>query len=251
MNSIVLIALIYVCNCQPSTRPYTTDCGKRTTPWVLGQVGYVVCNEGNCGTAQISALSVQVYNNIACNSATSWSSIAGITGIDATGSGVSQFPFLQRSARDSLVACVNAKRATVGANMVINSAIRVSSQQHLLYQWGGRNKCVGLVAVPGTSNHEAGLSIDVNNYQAWSASLQQYSFVPIGSSDPVHFDYTGPPNIDPATAKSNDIKSFQALWNLNNPTDTIPVTGVYNAATGLRFDKSPVAGFANTNCAPF
>lgn len=135
--------------------------------------------------------------------------------------------------------------------MVINSAVRVSSQQHLLYQWGNRNKCVSLAAVPGTSNHEAGLSVDVNNYQEWSSSLQLYGFVPIGSNDPVHFDYTGTPNIDPDTAKTNDIKSFQALWNLNNPSDTIPVTGVYDEATGLRFDKSPAAGFSNTNCAVF
>ena len=252
MKAIIVLSLIYIINCQkPSPPVYVTDCSRKTTPWVSGQVGYVVCNEGTCETAQIGALSRQVYNNIACNSATSWGSVAGVVGIDATGSGISQFPFLQKGARDSLVACVNAKRATVGADLVINSAVRVSSQQHLLYQWGNRNKCVGLVAVPGTSNHEAGLSVDINNYQAWSTSLQAYSFAPIGSSDPVHFDYTGPPNINPATAKSNDVKSFQALWNLNNPTDTISVTGVYDAATALRFDKSPVAGFTNTNCAPF
>jgi hypothetical protein len=248
---VILLVTITLVISQPVRPAYVTDCSRKTTPWVVGQVGYVVCNQGTCETSQIGQLSRQVYNNIACNSATSWSSIAGVAGIDTTGSGISQFPFLQKGARDSLVACVNANRASVGADMVINSAIRVSSQQHLLYQWGNRNKCVGLVAVPGTSNHEAGLSVDVNNYQAWSAFLQAYSFAPIGSSDPVHFDYTGPPNINPATAKSNDIKSFQALWNLNNPTNKISVTGVYDAATGLRFDMSPVAGFTNTNCAPF
>lgn len=248
---LVVIVLLYVTsNSQPVRQAYVTDCARKTTPFVQGQVGYVVCNEGTCETAQIATLSRQIYNNTACNSASSWANIS-ITGIDITGSGVAQFPFLQKAARDALVNCVTAKRATVGADMVINSAVRVSSQQHLLYQWGNRNKCVGLVAVPGTSNHEAGLSVDVNNYQAWSASLQLYNFVPIGSSDPVHFDYTGTPNINPGTAKTNDVKSFQALWNLNNPTDAIPVTGVYDAATGLRFDRSPASGFTNTNCAPF
>jgi len=236
---------------QPVKPSYVTDCSRKTIPWGNGQVGYVVCNQGTCETSQIALLSRQVYNNIACNSANSWSTIAGIPGVDTSGSGVNQFPYLQKYAADSLAACAAAKRGIVGANMIINSAIRVSSQQHLLYQWGNRNKCVGLVAVPGTSNHEAGLSIDVNNYQAWSASLQAYNFVPIGSSDPVHFDYSGTPNVNPSTAKTNDIKSFQALWNLNNPNDVIPVTGVYDSATGLRFDMSPVNGFANTNCAPF
>lgn len=240
-----------VASYQQKTSYYKTDCGRRTSPWVIGQVGYVVCNEGNCQTAQISALSRQIYNNTACNAANAWADFSGVAGIDTSGSGVSQFPFIQKVARDALVACVAARRTTVGADIVINSAVRVSTQQHLLYQWGNRNKCVGLVALPGTSNHQAGLAIDVNNYQAWSASLQAYNFIPIGSNDPVHFDYSGTPNIDPNIARTNDIKSFQALWNLNNPNDTIPVTGVYDFATGLRFDKSPIAGFTNTNCALF
>jgi len=250
---LILALLLVLVNCQKPVPPaYVTSCPRRPPfPFVQGQVGYVVCNEGTCGTSQIYSLSIQIYNNIQCNAANSWASITGIAGLDVTGSGVSQFPYLQKNPRDALAACVAANRAQVGQDMVINSAIRVSSQQHLLYQWGNRNKCVGLVAVPGTSNHEAGLSIDVNNYQAWSASLQAYNFAPIGSSDPVHFDFTGTANINPSTAKTNDIKSFQALWNLNNPSDTIPITGVYDAATGLRFDRSPVAGFTNTNCAPF
>lgn len=158
---------------------------------------------------------------------------------------------MQRSAADALDACARDRRSSVGQDMVINSALRVSPQQHLLYQWGNRNKCVSLAARPGTSNHETGIAIDVSNYQVWSSALQAYNFVPIGSNDPVHFDYSGMPNIDPDTAKRNDIKSFQALWNLNNPSDTIPVTGVYDAETGLRFDKSPADGFPNTNCALF
>lgn len=248
------LALFVVCVlAQPAKAQYKTDCRKSTTPWkTVGTVGYVVCNPGTCETAQVGTLSRQIYNNTVCNAPAAWASIAGVAGIDATGSGVSQFPFMQKTARDALVACVTANRAAVGADLVANSALRVSSQQHLLYQWyrNNVNRCVGIAAVPGNSNHQTGIAIDVNNYQAWLQSLQSYSFAQL-PGDVVHFDYTGTLNVDPNVAKKNDIKSFQALWNLNNPTDTIPVDGVYTDATALRFDRSPVNGFPNTACAPF
>lgn len=92
---------------RPSTT-YVTDCSRKTSPWVQGQVGYVVCNQGSCGTIQIGTLSQQIYNNTACNSANSWSSMTGVAGMDTSGSGISQFPYLQKAARDALVLCVNA-----------------------------------------------------------------------------------------------------------------------------------------------
>lgn len=236
----------------PTSAGYKTDCRKTTTPWKTpGTVGYVVCNPGNCATAQIGTLSRQVYNNTACNAPTLWASIAGVPGLDVSATGVSQFPFMQKNARDALVGCVTANRAAVGADMIVTSALRVSPQQHLLYQWyQTKSTCVGIAAVPGQSNHQTGIAVDVSNYQQWLSSLQSYNFAQL-PGDAIHFDFTGTLNIDPSVAKTNDIRSFQALWNLNNPNDRITVNGVYDAATAFRFDKSPSAGFANTQCAPF
>jgi N-acetylmuramoyl-L-alanine amidase len=62
--------------------------------------------------------------------------------------------------------------------ITLNSALRSSAQQYLLYKWKANGQCsqTNPVATPGTSNHEAGKAIDVDATTYWRSTLAAYSF---------------------------------------------------------------------------
>jgi hypothetical protein len=78
----------------------------------------------------------------------------------------------------------------------------------MLYRWYQMGKCgIPLAGKPGkfelrrqivrsnqhfvvgSSNHNGGLSIDIDNAAAWRSTLESNGWKYFGSSDPVHFDY--------------------------------------------------------------
>jgi hypothetical protein len=59
------------------------------------------------------------------------------------------------------------------------------------------------------------------------------------------------PDVTPAHMQSQSIKTFQALYNQNNPAHPIPVTGEYDAATGMALDSVPTTGFSEIQCLLF
>lgn len=123
----------------------------------------------------------------------------------------------------------------------VNSAFR-----NLLEQWWlhtARSPACGAVATPGSSNHESGSAIDVQNYGSARGALEARSCNwPNISADPWHFDCVAAPR--------TTVLVFQRLWNLNNPGDRIAEDNSWGPMTEARLRASPIRGFANDGCAP-
>ncbi|HRG94959.1 MAG TPA: M15 family metallopeptidase [Polyangiaceae bacterium] len=188
----------------------------------------------SCTTASVRGLGVQLVGQIQCLRP---NTMARIDAVPNTTLGGAVFPYLQSPAADAL----RKVAASRGVPLVINSALRTLPQQYLLYRWYRTGRCgIGLAASPGTSNHESGVAVDVNDNAAWRTPFQNNGWRWLGSSDPVHYDYTaGGVNI-----RGLSVKAFQVLWNRNNPTDRIDEDGVYGPATETRLARSPIGGFA-------
>ncbi len=189
-----------------------------------------------CSTGSIRGLGQQLIDEVQCERPGTFSRIDDIPNVilgDAT------FPWLQTAAADAL-RIVASKR---DAAMTINSAYRTVAQQLMLYRWyrnGGR--CgIALAALPGNSNHESALAVDVDEHSAWRSTFQTNDFAWLGRGDPVHFDYAG--DGDTVDLRDFSVAAFQKLWNRNNPEDVIDEDGVYGPATETRILKAPAAGF--------
>jgi hypothetical protein len=188
----------------------------------------------SCTTASVKGLSNQLIDEIQCMRPGTFSSIEGAPGLSL---GNAVFPWLQTPARDALLAAQKQR----GATMTINSALRTLPQQFLLYRWYQAKRCdIGLAASPGTSNHESGVAVDINDNAAWRTAMSANDFTWLGASDPVHFDFTGEGKVDIAGLS---VLAFQKLWNRNHPEDRIAEDSDYGKATEERLAKSPVGGF--------
>jgi N-acetylmuramoyl-L-alanine amidase len=149
--------------------------------------------------------------------------------------GTRQFPFLQPQAKASLARVIRNR----GIPMVINSAYRTCAQQFLLRRWLERGSaCVERAAIPGNSNHESGLALDVADFSGWKPYFLSQGWNWFGTGDRVHFDY---PRGD--TIGTIGIKAFQTLWNRNFPTRRIGEDGVYGRETAEKLGLSPSEGF--------
>jgi hypothetical protein len=202
--------------------------------------GLTVGQAGGCSTFIVDGLSQQLIAEQNCIRPGALSSFNGAANL-AIGSNV--YPFLEEKARDALVAA-----ALSYGTISINSAFRTLAQQVLLYRWYQAGQCsIGLAAVPGNSNHETGIAIDVANYAGALTTLGNHGFShSYPTSDPVHFDYTGGGTID---LRSESVLAFQRLWNLNNPGDLIAEDGAWGPQTESRMSGSPADGFAQgTTC---
>jgi hypothetical protein len=145
-----------------------------------------------------------------------------------------QFPFLQQRAAESLIRAIRNR----GQRMRINSAYRTCAQQFLLRRRVG-NCDTPAAAIPGRSNHESGLALDVRDFLGWRPYLVSQGWAWFGTGDKVHFDYRGG-----GTPIGNiGIKAFQTLWNRNFPSQSIEADGVYGAMTAERLGISPSEGF--------
>jgi hypothetical protein len=194
----------------------------------------------SCTTAAVKGLAVQLVDEIQCLRPSTFTKIDGMPGL-ALGSAV--FPYLQTKAAQALIAAQKAR----GTTMSINSALRTLPQQFLLYRWYQTGRCgIGLAATPGTSNHEGGIAVDIDDNAGWRASMQNQSFRWLGASDPVHYDFIGGGTVD---LHGLSVQAFQRLWNRNHPADLIAEDGVYGPGTESRLAQSPVGGFAmGANC---
>jgi MYXO-CTERM domain-containing protein len=195
-----------------------------------------------CSTSTVKGISQQIVDQAECFAPGSYvlmPSKPNLTFNDV------EFQYLQSAARDALIAVLASKP---GTTMTINSMLRTLPQQYVLYNWYQNGQCnISLAATPGTSNHESGLALDVNQYATWKPAFLANGFTWQGAADVVHFDYTGPGIIP---FKGNDVRAFQQLWNKNNPADVIDEDGVYGPQTGARLAKSPADGFPiGPNCA--
>jgi murein L,D-transpeptidase YcbB/YkuD len=193
----------------------------------------------NVDTGRVSGLSRQIIaqmNTIANGILINFESLPGIEG-----SGASLNLYLQAGAKESLRAALReglAKQPNL--KMTINSAYRTVAQQHILYQVFQRDpKLIPLASKPGNSNHENGLAIDVNNYNAWKPYLTAHGWHWLGGNDPVHFsESSGRDDVNKL-----GIAAFQALWNQYHPDDSMTVDGNFGAQTAAKMDSAPIGGF--------
>ncbi|HLM72897.1 MAG TPA: M15 family metallopeptidase [Polyangiaceae bacterium] len=190
----------------------------------------------SCATSSVKGLSLQIIAEGKCISPGAYVKVPDLDNISF---GPNVFPYLEKPARDKLVAAL---KANPGKSLSVNSMLRTVAQQYLLYRWGKLGRCgIGLAATPGNSNHETGLAMDVNEYTSWKTTLANHGFKWFGNADKVHFDYVGS---GAKSYKGIDVLAFQRLWNRNNPGDKISADGEWGPNTEARMKKAPAAGFA-------
>jgi murein L,D-transpeptidase YcbB/YkuD len=192
-------------------------------------------------TGRVSGLSRQIIAQMNTLQASILINFENLPGISSSGEPHLNL-YLQAGAKESLRASLRAGTAKQpNLKMTINSAYRTVAQQHILYQVYQRDpKLIPLAAKPGNSNHENGLAIDVNNYNAWKPYLLAHGWQWLGGNDPVHFfEDNGRNDVDDL-----GVKAFQTLWNRNNPNDLMTVDGKFGAQTAAKMDRCPVGGFS-------
>jgi N-acetylmuramoyl-L-alanine amidase len=135
---------------------------------------------------------------------------------------------------------VNEYQAEFGKPLQINSLYRTAAQQIALYEWFSNGKCgISACARPGTSNHEAGQAIDVEDYENAKTIFKKNGWVwqmDRSGNDPVHFEKE-------VGAKKLTILALQRYWNRNNPTDKIAEDGQYGPKTRAKALQLPIDGY--------
>lgn len=186
-----------------------------------------------CSTAVARGLGEQLVAEVQCLRPGTFSRIDALPNV-TLGSAV--FPFLQPGAATALAKVATARRTP----LAVNSALRTLPQQYLLYQWYLKGRCgISLAAKPGRSNHESALAVDVEDSAGWRTAFTANSWRWLGSSDPVHYDYTAA-GVD---IRGLSVLAFQHLWNINHPEDRLTEDGAYGAETEKRLAKTPIGGF--------
>lgn len=149
--------------------------------------------------------------------------------------GEAAYAYLQPAAQKALQSAIQDR----GVQMVVNSAYRTIAQQLLLYKWG--IDCgFSLVALPGQSNHQSGLAIDIDDYDGWRPYLEAYGWHWLGDIDPPHFDYVGG---DTQDIRGTAMLAIQMLWNQNHPSEKIDEDSGYGPQTESALMRSPAMGF--------
>lgn len=207
----------------------------------MATVNQLILSSANnsCSTSSVRGLSLQIIDemNLLVPNV-----LVNITDLRVSPTSDSVNPYLQPAAKESLRRAI----ARRGVSLSINSAYRTVAQQYMLRRWFELGLCgIGAAAQPGFSNHEDGLALDTNDFQAWRSSLEAERWDWLGDTnrrDPFHFTYLGSGVRD--DIGEIGVKAFQQLWNNNNPNDTIKVDGDFGNDTRQRMDSSPAEGFA-------
>jgi hypothetical protein len=176
----------------------------------------------SCSTTAVKGLATQLVEEIQCLRPGTMTRIDNIEGLNL---GEAVFPYLQTPAAEALTTAQKVRDVPIA----INSGLRTLPQQFLLYRWYKTGRCgIGLAATPGTSNHESAIAVDVQDNAAWRSALQGKGFRWLGSSDPVHYDFTGKGAVE---------SSAQAATARPRATRAEPVrsTSAYIAGAGPTF----------------
>jgi N-acetylmuramoyl-L-alanine amidase len=145
-------------------------------------------------------------------------------------------PFLQPAAAAALVRAVESR----GVKLLINSCLRTTVQQHIIRTQYEKGLCgITAAALPGSSNHEHGLALDIQDPWDWKDALETQGWVKLGSWDDMHYDFWDGRN-DIAKLQ---ISAFQQLWNQYNPSEPIAIDGGYGVITAEKIQRSPVDGW--------
>ena len=146
--------------------------------------------------------------------------------------GDAAYPFVPLAAKQALQKAIERR----GIPLIVNSAYRTLAQQMLLFNWlNGKSP----VAKPGTSNHQSGLALDIEDREGWLPFLKGSGWQPL-AGDPPHIDYQGAGAKD---LREATIKAFQQLWNKNHPEEQIKDDGRWGSKTESCLNRSPAMGF--------
>jgi hypothetical protein len=225
VHSAVLILGIGATACIDSGAP---EIGELTSASTVGSHA-----SSGCSTAVVIGLSRQIAEEANCEHPGNFVHFPSGNGISITSNAV--LPYLAQGARDDL--------ETVAKNhsLQINSALRTVAQQYLLYHWYLEGRCgITAAATPGTSNHEGGRAVDLQNWASRIGDMAAHGWHHDVPGDVVHFDHTSTPD-----RRGEDVKAFQELWNRNHATDRIATDGEYGPETEARLKESPSTGFAH------
>lgn len=152
--------------------------------------------------------------------------------------GGSTIPMLQPAARASLQQIIEEN----DRELKLRHAYRTIAQQFVLREWKLQGRCVTSARKPGTSDHERGLAIDIDENALWRTAFTSNGWHWAGTGDPGHFNYLGD-DVSPDVLPES-VRAFQILWNRNNLDDLIDEDGVYgDIETGPRLRISPIEGF--------
>jgi hypothetical protein len=118
-------------------------------------------------------------------------------------------------------------------------------QQVLLWNCKGRGGVSNVVARPGTSNHESGTAVDIQNSAQVRSAMQSSGFRWFGPSDSMHYDWKGSGAVN---IKSLSVKAFIALYNSKGGKGKLAQSDSYNDAIGRAIKASPVGGWPGFKC---
>jgi len=189
-------------------------------------------HEGDgCSTTVVLGLSRQIAEQAGCSDPNSFITLEDVSGLTFD---EAVLPFLMRDAHDALA------HVAATSLLEVSSALRTVPQQYLLYQWYLQGRCgITAAATPGTSNHEGGRAVDLDNYAEQIDAMAAAGWIHDVPGDDVHFDHTSS-----ADDRGQDVAAFQTLWNANYPDDAIAEDGVYGPETEARLVLAPASGFA-------
>ncbi len=232
-----LHSLVVACGVLPTACAVTDDGPELAETSAASTVGNYASS--GCSTAVVIGLSRQIAQEANCEHPGNFVKFSSGNGLSITSSAV--LPYLAQGARDDLESVAHAH------SLQINSALRTVAQQYLLYRWWQEGRCgITAAATPGTSNHEGGRAVDVQNWSSRVSNMAAHGWHHDVPGDPVHFDHTSTPD-----RRGEDVHAFQVLWNRNHPTDKIATDGQYGPQTQARLVKSPATGFAKgPSCTP-
>ncbi|MEZ4329065.1 MAG: M15 family metallopeptidase [Polyangiales bacterium] len=194
----------------------------------------VASGQSSCTTAGGEGLSTQLVDVQRCLHPGQFVSFANA---NITPTSARVHLVAQASARDAL------QVAAASVPLQINSGFRPLSDQYLL--WASGNCAV--VAAPGSSNHQSGRAVDVDNTVEARTALTDAGCVWLGASDAVHYDCPG------MDLRADAVRAFQRLWNINHPEMPLAEDGDWGPMTLAAMQASPAAGFALgglTTCGP-
>ena len=198
-------------------------------------------SQNGCSTAGLRPLNEQIVevllSSVNTNNETNLVRCDDIPRLRVIGN--STIALLQPAARESLQEVI----AREGRQLKLIHAYRTIAQQFVLLQWKIRGRCnITAARRPGTSDHERAIAIDIDDFSVWREALERNGWDWAGPGDRGHFSFRGP-GVSPKVL-TESVRSFQKLWNLNNPDDLIDEDGVFgDIEIGPRLLLSPIEGF--------
>lgn len=146
-------------------------------------------------------------------------------------------PYLQAPAVEALDKAIRLR----SRQMKVNSAYRTLAQQAVLYAHYKNRRCgIRAAALPGRSNHNTALAIDVEDADQWRPYLERFGWDWIGSFDPMHFDFEG---FGGKNINYFSILAFQQIWNRNYPKLARSEDGTWGGATEQALMQTLISGF--------